>query len=116
VLHFIIKTLLSALIIAGVSEIAKRSTLLGGVFASLPLMTPLSLVWLHVDGADAARLAAFSWSVLWMELPSLVLLAVLPLLLQAQWRFPVALAVATLAMIGAYLITAAALKRFGMDN
>lgn len=110
---FILKTIISALIIATVSEVAKRSTLFGAIVASLPLVSLLSLIWLYVDGADATRLTAFSWNVFWMVLPSLVLFVVLPLLLRAQWTFPPALMVSALTTVVAYFLMAAVLRRFG---
>lgn len=110
---FLIKTLISALVIASVSELAKRSTLLGAILASLPLVSLLSLVWLYVDGGDAARLSAFSSNVFWMVLPSLAMFLVLPLLLKAQWSFPPALAIAAATTVVAYFLVAVALKRFG---
>lgn len=48
-LYYTIKILLSSLIIVAVSEIAKRSTMLGALLASLPLTSLLALsgyIWI----------------------------------------------------------------------
>ena len=39
------------------SEAAKRSDRLGGLVASLPLVTLLTLVWLHVERQGAEKIA-----------------------------------------------------------
>ena len=44
---FLIKTILSALVIAGVSELAKKYSLLAALLASLPLTSILAFVWLY---------------------------------------------------------------------
>lgn len=45
-LYLVVKALISGIIIAAVSEIAKRSPGLGALVASLPLVSVLGMVWL----------------------------------------------------------------------
>ena len=47
--------MLSALIIVAVSEVAKRSSLLGAALASLPLTSLLAFVWLYLDTGDTQK-------------------------------------------------------------
>ena len=44
----VIKYLVTAAVVVLVSEAAARSDRLGGLLASLPLVTVLTLIWLHV--------------------------------------------------------------------
>src|SRR5687767_6403773 len=89
--QYAVKIILSAVIITVVSEIGKRSTLLGGIIVSLPLVALLSLIWLWTETKDAERVSSFSWSVFWLVLPSLALFAALPVLLKRGVGFPLAL-------------------------
>lgn len=84
---FLIKTLISAVLIAGASELARRSTLAGAVLISLPLTSLLAILWLWRDTHDAARVAAFASETLWLVLPSLLFFVVLPLMLRAGYGF-----------------------------
>lgn len=109
---FLVKTLFSALLIALVSELAKRSTLLGALMVAVPLTSVLSLVWLWRETGDAARVAALSTGIFWMVLPTLPLFLVLPTLLKAQWPFYAALLASLAVSVFAGLATVQLLKRF----
>jgi F0F1-type ATP synthase assembly protein I len=111
----ILKILISAILIYGISELSKRSTLLGALLASLPLTSLLAMIWLYWDTQDVKRVASLSTGVLWLVLPSLVLFALLPaLLLRWQFSFPVALAIACGATVAAYFVMVILLGRFGI--
>ena len=68
---FVIKIVVSALIIAGVSELAKRMPSFGGLIAAMPLTTLLSLIWLYVDTGDYELAHAFTRSVLFAIVPTI---------------------------------------------
>lgn len=104
--QYIVKVVVSALVIVAVSEIAKRSSFWGAVLASLPLTSLLAFVWLHVETGDAERIAALSLDIFWLVLPSLLLFLLLPLLLRAHWGFWPGLAVSCAATAAAYGATA----------
>ena len=59
-LYLAIKVLLSAGVIVLASELAKRSTLLGALIVSLPLVSVLAMSWLYVETGDARRVASLS--------------------------------------------------------
>lgn len=112
---YLLKVFISALVIVAVSELSKRGgTFWGGVLASLPLTSLLAFIWLYGETRDAARVAALSWSILWLVIPSLTLFVALPLLLKRGIHFSVALPISTAVMVAAYLATAAILARFGV--
>jgi uncharacterized membrane protein (GlpM family) len=112
---YLLKVLISALVIVIVTELSKRGgTFWGGVLASLPLTSLLAFVWLYTETREAARVASLSWNIFWLVIPSLTLFAALAILLKRGVTFPVALPIATLVMIAAYLATAAILKRVGV--
>lgn len=112
---FVIKVLVSAVIIAGVSEISKRSTFLGGVLASLPLVSLLSFIWIYVESRSTEKIASLSWSIFWLVIPSLALFVALPLLLQkTRLPFPAALGLSVVIMLACYGAMVGALRVFGI--
>ena len=100
-----IKITLSALIVVAVSEIAKRSTFLGAVIASLPLTSLLALSWLYYETNDAEKVASLSAEILWLVVPSLTFFALLPILLRIKLGFALSMGGALSAMLIAYLCT-----------
>jgi hypothetical protein len=113
-LYIVLKTVLTALIIVAVSELAKRSTALAGLLASLPLMSLLALTWLYVDTRDTAQVAALSQSILLMILPSLLFLVALPVALKAGAGFVLALLAAIAVTAAAYWLWVFVLKQAGI--
>ena len=68
---FIVKVTLSAFIIAGVSELAKRMPSLGGLIAAMPLTTLLALIWLYAETGDYQLAHDFTRSVLFAIVPTI---------------------------------------------
>ena len=111
-LYYTIKIMLSAFVLVAVSEIAKRSSLLGAALASLPLTSLLAFVWLYLDTGDTQRVANLSSDIFWLVLPSLPLFLILPWLLKAGWGFWLSLAVAAGVTILCYGMMLLAFKQF----
>ncbi len=72
-LYNIIKVLISAFLVATISEIAKRSSVFGAILASIPLVSVLAMVWLYIDTQNAREVAMLSKAIFWLVLPSLIL-------------------------------------------
>jgi hypothetical protein len=85
--QFLLKVLISALVVAGASELARRYSVIGALLVSLPLTSILAMIWLWRDGEPAAKIADFSASVCWLVLPSLLLFISMPLMLRAGYGF-----------------------------
>jgi len=80
--YLLFKAVLSGIIIVAVSEVARRNPGLGGLIASLPLVSILAIIWLWRDTADAERIAAQLEATFWFVLPSLPMFLVLPAMLR----------------------------------
>ncbi len=99
--YYITKILISAVLVAAVSEVAKRSGFWGAVLASLPITSILALLWLYRDTKDLSRISQFSIGIFWLVIPSLILFVALPLLLKAGWSFyPSLLTAMALTVVG----------------
>ena len=90
--YLAIKAALSGIIVAIVSEVARRSPTLGALVLSLPLISILAILWLWQDSGDTARVANFAQSTFWYVLPTLPMFLVMPALLRGGYGFWTALA------------------------
>ena len=70
--QFLIKTILTAFLIAAVSELAKRWTFAAALLVSLPLTSILALTWLYLEERNLKAVSVLSMSIFWMVIPSLV--------------------------------------------
>jgi len=109
----VVKILVTAVIVAAVSEIARRSTFWAALLVSLPLTSLLALAWLYVDTGDTGRVAAMAEGIVWLVLPSLVLFLMLPPLLRAGYPFWASLAASCAGTALAYLLLVRLLTAFG---
>ena len=113
-MYFLTKTLISALLIALISEIAKRYTWFAAILASLPITSILAMIWLYRDTKDAQRVANLSYGVFWMVVPSLAFFLILPILLK-HLPFAAAMTIGCLIMAGFYFLYAALLAKVGIE-
>ena len=113
-LYMLIKAGLSGVIIAVVSEVARRNAGFGALIASLPLVSVLGMVWLWRDTQEPERLAAHAGSTFWYVLPSLPMFLLIPLLLRRGAPFWAALAAGCALTIGLYLLMIWIAPRFGV--
>ena len=105
-LYLVLKAALSGVIVAIVSETAKRYPGAGGLIASLPLVSVLGMIWLWSDTKDSARMAAHAGATFWFVLPSLPMFLLIPVLLRRGLGFWPSLAagcVLTMALYAAML-------------
>lgn len=89
--YFLVKALLSGLIVAVVATIARRYPGLGALVASLPLISVLGMIWLWRDTPDPAIMASHARATFWFVLPSLPMFLLIPVLLERGWSFWLAL-------------------------
>ena len=114
--QYLIKVLLTSVLIVAVTEVSKRSSLVGGLLASLPLLSFLAMIWLYLDTKDATKVASLSTSSVWLVLPSLVFfLALPPLLLKAKLNFFLSFGLATALMLASYGAMLVVLKKSGVN-
>jgi hypothetical protein len=99
---FLLKILVSALLIAAVSELGKRNTFAAAFLAALPVTSLMAMLWLYHDTGDSQRVAALAASIFWLVLPSLAFFAAFPLAVRHQVGFWAALALAIAAAALAY--------------
>tara|TARA_Y100000768_G_scaffold287625_1_gene221891 strand:+ start:103 stop:450 length:348 start_codon:yes stop_codon:yes gene_type:complete len=114
-MYLILKTLISAIIIVVVSEIAKRYTWTAAIIVSLPLTSLLAFVWLYWDTKDTHKVIELSYSTIVMSIPSFVFFIVLPLLLKFKQNFILSIILSILSTALAYIIFMFIVKKFNIN-
>ena len=108
------KYLVTAAIVVVVSEVARRSGRAGALLASLPLMTLLVMVWLHVERQPVQRIADHAWYTFWYVVPTLPMFLAFPTLL-ARFGFWPALGASVLLTVACFIGFALVLRPFGVQ-
>jgi len=112
--YIFLKLIISSGIITIVSEVSKKSSLIGGIVASIPLISILSLIWLYVDSRDIEKIKNLSTSIFWMVIPSLVLFLSIPILINIGFNFWFSLIIAIILTFAFYLLTIFILSQYGI--
>lgn len=77
-----VKYLVTAGVVVAVGEAARRGDRIGALVASLPSVTLLALVWMHLERQAPERIAAHAWYTFWYVVPTL------PMFLAFPWMLP----------------------------
>ena len=112
--YYLVKIVITTILIVVISEIAKRSTFVGAILASVPLISVLAMIWLYIDTKDVTKVSSLSISVFWLVIPSLALFLALPLLLKQGLNFYLSISISIGLTIGCYWIMVSALDHFGV--
>ena len=113
IFHYFIKVFISSAIIVLVSEIAKKDNIIGGLIASIPIVSVLSMIWLYIDTSDIDIVKALAYGILWMIFPSMSFFIVLPILINCGIKFYLSLIISILITMVCYLITISFMNYFG---
>lgn len=101
---FALKAILSGLLIAAISEIARRSPGVAALVASLPLVSILGVIWLWRDTGDSSRIATHLEATFWYVLPSLPMFLLVPWLMRHGTGFWSSLGLGCLVTIALYFL------------
>jgi len=112
-LWVVTKYLITAAVVVLVSEFAKRSDKLGALIAALPMVTVLTLIWLHVEKQPAAKVANHAWYTFWYVVPTLPMFLAFPPLFERLGFWP-ALAACVVLTAVCFVVFAACVRRFGI--
>ena len=113
--YLVFKFFITSIIIVAVSEIAKQSSFLGSILASIPLVSVLAITWLYLDTKDVSRVIDLSNGILWLVIPSLTFFIILPVLLKYGISFYISLSFSIAATIISYYSLIKVLNKFGIE-
>ena len=108
------KAIVSGVVIAAASEVARRNPGVGGLIASLPLTTLLAMIWLWRDTHDPVRVADLALSTACYVAAALPAFVVAWWLLRGEAQLAFALAAAAAVAIAGYLAMAAVGRKLGL--
>ncbi len=92
-MQFLVKLLVTNLIIIACTHIGRRYPTLGGLIATMPLTSLLVLIWLRLDNPGNFRLLTdYTRGVLWGIIPTILFFIAVHLCFRRQLPFPLALA------------------------
>ena len=114
-MYFIIKTLVTALIIVLVSEIAKKYTWTAAVIVSIPLTSLLAFIWLYYDTRDVQKVIDLSLGTIVMTIPSILFFILLPIMLKLKQNFTFSIVVAVLSTSLAYFFFIVLIKKINFN-
>ena len=103
-MYFTLKTLITALIIASVSELSRRFSFVAALLISLPLTSILALGWIYYESRDTQKIIEMSYSIFWLVIPSLLFFLLLPALLKMDIKFIPAMLISSAALAAIYAI------------
>ena len=113
-LYLAIKCVISGILIAAASEVARRWPGWGALIVSLPLVSILAMLWLWRDTHDPVRMAAHVQATFWFVIPSLPMFLLIPWLLRHGQSFWTALLLGCALTVALYLLTTWLGPRFGL--
>ncbi len=113
-LYLLVKAAVSGVLIAVISEVARKNPGWGGLLASLPLTSLIAMIWLWRDTGDEQRVAELSMGAFWFVLPSLPLFLIIPLMLRSGWAFWPTVFAACAVTLALYAAMFAVSARLGM--
>ena len=110
---YLAKITLAVAIIVLITETSNRSLFLASLFASIPIVSILAILWMHNDGKSGEEIAVFADGVLLLIIPSLLCFLLLSYFLRNGWDFFPSLGIGIVATVIAYLIFIRVIERMG---
>lgn len=113
-LYLLGKYFITAALVVTISEVAKRNDQFGALIAALPLVTVLTLIWLHVEQQPALKIGNHAYYTFWYVLPTLPMFLLFPWLLP-RCGFWLSLLASILLTVLLFTALAVLLRRFGLS-
>ena len=113
--YYLIKTIITALIIVIVSEVAKKSTLIGALIISIPLTSLLAFIWLYFETKDYQKIIDLSYATILLTIPSFAFFLILPILLKMKQNFVISIIISIIGTSILYFIFVFLLKKLGIS-
>ena len=112
-MYLVVKTIITVIIIVAISEIARRSSFIAGILASIPLTSALAITWLYFDTKEVEPVVDLTNSILLLIPPSLTFFVVLPLALK-KLDFIYSIFISIIVTVLVYWLYIALLSRLGI--
>lgn len=114
-MRILIKIIITALLVTGISEVGKRFSAAGAILASLPITSLLAIIWMYLDTKDTNAISQFSYSVFWIVIPSLTFFITLPLFIKSGINFWISIGLTCLMTTIFYFLFIYIIRKFGVQ-
>ena len=112
---FWVKAIVSGLIIALISELVRRSVLLGALLTALPLVSILAMSWMWFEGQENELIAQYAQTTFWLLIPSIPMFLLFPFLLRQGWGYGAGLGCSMLLTVVLYAMMFYLLRMFNIE-
>lgn len=99
---YIVKIIISALIIAFATGVARYNIVFSALLISLPLVSIISFVWIYLELGDTEILSKMSLDIFWLVLINLPFFLIFSSLLKSQFSFWISLLISCISLIVMY--------------
>jgi len=103
-MYFLIKVVVTSLIIVGAQTLAKKYQFFSVLLLSLPITSILAFCWIYYETQNTDKLIKMSYEIIWLVIPSLTFFIIFPLCLKAKLQFYLALLLAGICTTGFYTL------------
>ncbi|PZQ21104.1 MAG: hypothetical protein DI569_13125 [Sphingopyxis macrogoltabida] len=111
----LVRALISGLLIAIIAMVARKSPNLGGLIASIPLVSTLGMIWLWRDTQSSEVVATYSIAAFIYFLPTIPMFLIIPWMLRQGIGFWTALGAGLATTMILYLVTSRIAASMGME-
>ncbi|HEY9189266.1 MAG TPA: DUF3147 family protein [Sulfurovum sp.] len=112
--YYIIKLVITSLLIVLISEIGKRYSLVGALLAAIPLVSILAMTWMYIDTQSSDSAVEFSKRIVWLIAPSMTMFIAFPILIKKGMGFFPSMFISVSLTIFAYYSVIFILEKFGI--
>ena len=112
--YYLLKLIITSLIVVVASEVAKKSTFIGALIISIPLTSLLAFIWLYVDTKDYQKVIDISYGTILLSIPSFAFFIILPILLKFKYNFVISIIISIIGTALIYFVFTFVLKKFGI--
>lgn len=113
-MYTLIKIVVTSGLVVAISEIARRSSFMAGILASIPLVSVLGFFWLYYDTKDVNKISELSTSIFWLVIPSLALFITLPILIKKGVGFYSSIGISISITVFCYYLMILVLEKVGI--
>ena len=110
----LVKIVVNVGLITGITEIVKRNLVAGALLGALPIVSIITMIWMHVEGAEVEKIADYSTATFWLVLPTMPGFLIFPALVKSGAGFWAAMAISVVSMIILYGLLVLLLRALGV--
>ncbi|GIT98497.1 DUF3147 family protein [Sulfurovum sp. TSL1] len=114
--YYITKLVITTVLIVLISEISKRSSLIGAILAAIPLVSILAMTWMYIDTNSSNKAVEFSQSIVWLIAPSMTLFIAFPFLIKKGLSFYPSMLISIFLTVLAYYSVIFLLHKLGIRS